>query len=182
MFDRGLGGRAILNLGLVCRDVFPQTQSIDPMAGQIAYVGGFFMALIMWGWGLIWFAFALASIYKSRPIPFNMGWWGFTFPLGVYSASTMFIGEQLPSLFFRILGTIFGVAVVLLWILIASRTAQGAWRGHLFNAPCLAQLKKRQHAESEPDGAEKEQQADSSTSTGREDNRLYRTATDIDSS
>lgn len=46
----GLGGRAILNLGLVCKNTFPKTQSLDPMAGQIAYVVGFFVALIMWGW------------------------------------------------------------------------------------------------------------------------------------
>lgn len=66
----GLGGRAILNLGLVCKDVFPSTGSVDPIAGQIAYVVGFFVALIMWSWGLVWFAFAVASIYRSRPIPF----------------------------------------------------------------------------------------------------------------
>lgn len=131
--------------------------------------------------GLIWFAFALASIWKSRPLPFNMGWWGFTFPLGVYSASTMFIGEQLPSLFFRVLGTIFGVAVVLLWILIASRTAQGAWRGHLFNAPCLAKLKKQEPGGSRADNAEDGEQTEGSVSAPRPPG-LYRTATDIEPS
>lgn len=176
----GLGGRAIVNLGLVCKDTFPKTGSIDPLAGQIAYVVGFFLALIMWGWGLLWFAFALASIYRSRPIPFNMGWWGFTFPLGVYSLSTVFIGEQLPSLFFRVLGTIFGVSVILLWILIASRTAQGAWKGHLFNAPCLAKLKKQDPPDSSADSAEQEKQSGNSALAARDDETLYRTASDID--
>lgn len=110
-----------------------------------------------------------------------MGWWGFTFPLGVYSASTMFIGEQLPSLFFRVLGTIFGVAVVLLWILIAWRTAQGAWKGHLFNAPCLAKLKKEEPEGQPADGAQEEKQTESPTSTASQHGELYRTATDIDS-
>ncbi len=73
-----------------------------------------------------------------------MGWWGFTFPLGVYSVSTILIGEELPSLFFRVLGTIFGTAVIILWMLLAVRTGKGAWNGHLFNAPCLADLKKEQ--------------------------------------
>lgn len=72
-----------------------------------------------------------------------MGWWGFTFPLGVYACSTILIGEELPSLFFRVLGTIFGVAVILLWIIIAAGTAKGAWTGELFHAPCLANLKKQ---------------------------------------
>lgn len=55
----------------------------------------------------------------------------------------MLIGEELPSLFFRVLGTIFGTAVILLWIMLAIRTAIGGWKGHLFNAPCLANLKPR---------------------------------------
>ena len=61
--------------------VAPKTESIDPLAGRIAYVLGFFVALIMWGWGLLWFAFALASLFKTaadQGVPFNMGWWGFT--------------------------------------------------------------------------------------------------------
>lgn len=72
-----------------------------------------------------------------------MGWWGFTFPLGVYALSTILIGEELPSKFFRILGTVFATAVVGLWMLIAVRTAQGAWTGKLFHAPCLANLSKK---------------------------------------
>lgn len=47
----------------------------------------------------------------------------------------------MPSLFFRVLGTIGAVAVVLLWIVVAAGTARGAWKGHLFNAPCLRNLK-----------------------------------------
>ena len=138
------GGYTILYLGKVAAAVFPVTGTIDPMAGRIAYVLGFFIALIMWGYGLIFFAIALASIYKARPVPFNMGWWGFTFPLGVYSVSTILIGEELPSLFFRVLGTIFATAVILLWVFVFVRTAMGAWNGKLFNAPCLANLKDRE--------------------------------------
>lgn len=92
----------------------------------------------------------------------------------------MFIGEQLPSLFFRVLGTIFGVAVILLWILIASRTAQGAWKGHLFNAPCLAKLKKEEPQGDPVDSAEEEKQTQSSKSTATQGQGLYRTATDIE--
>ncbi|KAK3074740.1 Plasma membrane sulfite pump involved in sulfite metabolism [Teratosphaeriaceae sp. CCFEE 6253] len=140
----GFGGYAILYLGKTAAVVFPQTATLDPLAGRIAYVLGLFIALIMWSWGLLWFAFALAAIYKSRPFPFNMGWWGFTFPLGVYACSTILIGEELPSLFFRVLGTIFGTAVIVLWIVIALATARGAWSGELFHAQCLSKLKRRE--------------------------------------
>lgn len=140
----GFGGYTILYLGKVSMQVFPQTGSIDPLAGRIAYIIGFFIALVMWGYGLVWFALALASIYKARPKWNNMGIWGFTFPLGVYSVSTILIGEELPSLFFRVLGTIFATAVILLWVFIFACTAQGAWSGRLFHAPCLANLKREE--------------------------------------
>jgi tellurite resistance protein TehA-like permease len=94
-------------LGSVSRTLFPKVLALsDPMAGSIAYVLGFFIALIMWGFGLLWLCIALATIYQSRPFPFNMGWWGFTFPLGVFSASTIQLGIEMPSLFLRVLGTV----------------------------------------------------------------------------
>jgi C4-dicarboxylate transporter/malic acid transport protein len=154
----GFGGFTILNLGKRAAVVFPQTGTLDPLAGRIAYVLGCFVALIMWGWGLLWFSFALAALWKTAKnggIPMNMGWWGFTFPLGVYASSTMLLGRELPSLFFRVLGTIFGAAVILLWGVIAVRTARGAYSGELFRAPCLANLK-AEPQEAPQDGGESE--------------------------
>jgi tellurite resistance protein TehA-like permease len=152
----GFGGFTILNLGKRAAEVFPQTATLDPLAGRIMYVLGFFIALIMWGWGLLWFSFAIAALWKiaeDRGVPFNMGWWGFTFPLGVYACSTILIARKLPSLFFRVLGTIFGAAVVVLWAVNAVGTAKGAYSGELFRAPCLANLKPEPQ-ETPQDGAE----------------------------
>lgn len=138
----GLGGYAVVHLGSSCRRVFPQTESFSdiPIAGDVFYVIGIFMALIMWSFGLTWLCYALASIYKSRPFPFNMGWWGFTFPLGVFALSTIELGHVIPSLFFRVLGTIFAVAVIILWCVVFIGTVRGAWSGHLFYAQCLKNL------------------------------------------
>lgn len=140
----GFGGYTIMYLGKVARDVFPATGTLAPrseVAGDVVYVVGFLVALVLWGFGLVWFVFALAAIWTNRPVPFNMGWWGFTFPLGVYAASTIQIGIEMPSLVFRALGTVFAVAVVALWFVVAAGTARGAWKGELFAAPCLANLK-----------------------------------------
>lgn len=139
----GYGGYVVLNLGKACSHALPASTNDGPLNAQILYPLGFITSLVMWSYGLLWFALALASIWKAHPIPFNMGWWGFTFPLGVYALSTILIGEELPSKFFRILGTVFATAVVGLWMLIAVRTAQGAWTGKLFHAPCLANLSKK---------------------------------------
>lgn len=104
----GQGGFGVMQLGKVAMQVFPVTKSLSAAAGnagEVLYIVGWLMALIMWGFGLVWFFFALASITRSR-FPFNMGWWGFTFPLGVFTVSTTTIGRELPSTFFLVLGTV----------------------------------------------------------------------------
>jgi len=155
-----LTGSSILNLGRAARANFAQTHVLHDVAGDVAYVLGFLVALIMWGFGLVWLVFALASIYKSKPFQFNMGWWGFTFPLGVYSISTITLGVEMLSTFFRVFGTvrkqpsfaaseltssqILSVAVLLLWIVVALATVKGAYSGQLLYAPCLANLKPKE--------------------------------------
>lgn len=103
----GQGAFAIMQLGKVSMQLLPRTGTLAPLAGQILYVVGFFVALIMWGFGLVWFFFAIASISQSK-FPFNMGWWGFTFPIGVFTVATTTLGKEMPSRFFDILGTVRG--------------------------------------------------------------------------
>jgi tellurite resistance protein TehA-like permease len=140
----GQGGFAIMQLGKVAMSLFPKTGTL-PLAsstinsGEILYVMGWLIATIMWGFGLVWFFFAAASITRSR-FPFNMGWWGFTFPLGVFTTSTTQMAKELPSTFFKVLGTIFSVAVTLLWMMVAARTLSKVWTGDMFFAPCLKDL------------------------------------------
>jgi tellurite resistance protein TehA-like permease len=80
--------------------------TLPPIAGDIFSALGFLTALILWGFGLSWLFFALTSIVYTRKFPFNIGWWGFTFPLGVFAMSTCQIGRELGSKFFLVLGTV----------------------------------------------------------------------------
>ena len=132
-------------LGMQTRAIIPQVSPFlahVETAGDFIYLMGIFTALIMWAWGLMWFVYALAAMYSCGSFPFNMGWWGFTFPLGVFAVSTIQLGIEFPSLFFRVLGTVFSVMVILLWVVVFAGTVRGAWRGNLFNAPCLKLLPK----------------------------------------
>ena len=101
----GEGGFAIMKIGEVALTVFPQTGTIIPSAGQIVYVFGFLTALLMWGFGLAWLFWALASFGRSKS-PFNMGWWGIVFATGVFTGSTITLGQEMPSRFFDVLGTV----------------------------------------------------------------------------
>lgn len=104
----GQGGFGLMQLGKVAMQTFPKTQTLQAAtttAGDILYVVGWLMALIMWGFGIVWLCFAVASISRSK-FPFNMGWWAFTFPLGVFATATTTLGEEMPSIFFSVLGTV----------------------------------------------------------------------------
>lgn len=137
----GQGSYGMMELGKVAMKVFPLTKTLHPLAGDILYVVGFGVAIIMWGFGLVWLFFAVASISRSK-FPFNMGWWGFTFPLGVFAMSTLTLGEELPSGFFKVLGTVFAICVVLLWLVVGAGTVNKILYGDLFEAPCLREMEK----------------------------------------
>jgi len=106
----GQGGFGIQKLGSVARDLLHETggsfsnSSADPeIVGEVFYALGIFLGFVMWGAGLCWLAFALISIAVTQSFPFNMGWWGFTFPLGVLATCTGRLAEELDSTFFRML-------------------------------------------------------------------------------
>lgn len=90
----------------MARALFEDSHFLDPIAGSVAYVLGVFTSLLMWSFGLIWLVFALATVLHSPPFPFNMGWWGFTFPLGVYAANSMELGVEMDLMFFKVFGTV----------------------------------------------------------------------------
>ncbi|KAA8649287.1 TDT family transporter [Aspergillus tanneri] len=139
----GQGGFGIQKLGECARKIFPQTGSLHSASGILFYEGGFILGLIMWAFGLVWLFFAIASLVRTRRFPFNLSWWGLTFPLGVYTMCTCQLGRELPSRFFAVLGTVFSVVVLLLWILVSFHTYRGIFKGDIFIAPCLQNLKEK---------------------------------------
>ncbi|OAQ63154.1 C4-dicarboxylate transporter/malic acid transport protein [Pochonia chlamydosporia 170] len=148
----GQGGFGIQQLGKVAVQLLPQTAAfrasgVDVLRGaETLYVLGVFMGMIMWGFALVWVCFALISLATIRDFPFNMGWWGFTFPLGVWATCTTMLAVNLDSTFFKVASMIISLSVLLLWIMVASRTLLLAVKGDMFFAPCLKELKEKERA------------------------------------
>ncbi|PVV03900.1 hypothetical protein BB560_001608 [Smittium megazygosporum] len=96
------------------------TQSLR-LFGESAYGGGIVVGLIMWGFGFFWLVMAIISILytfiSSKNIQFNLGWWGLTFPLGVFISGTNSLARALDSNFLQVLETIFTVALFILWVM-----------------------------------------------------------------
>ena len=138
----GTGSLGLLLLGADAPAIF----AANGLAriGEIAEGLGLISGVILWGVGLWWIVIAsLITIrYFRSGIPFNLGWWGFTFPLGVYSLATLRLGSMLHLTFFDVAGCVLVVALALMWLLVGTRTVQGAYRGELFVSPCIAGLKK----------------------------------------
>ncbi|GKT99340.1 malic acid transport protein [Fusarium langsethiae] len=132
----GQGAAAIQLLGKVSLKIFERNDFIPmaPIAGQFFYLTGIFTALIMWVFAIAWLLFALATIVR-REFKFSISWWAFTFPLGVFTVSTTALAQDLPSRFFKVLGTVFSVVETLRWIMVACRTIRATLNGELFQPP-----------------------------------------------
>ncbi|KAI3331652.1 voltage-dependent anion channel-domain-containing protein [Xylariaceae sp. AK1471] len=122
----GQGGFAFQKLGEQALRVFPITNTLPAvneqgklLAGEVIYTMGFIAAIILWGFGLMWLFFAVLSVIRQK-VPFSQGWWAFTFPLGVFAMSTLTMGMNLPSKTFQTMGTLFGVIVMVMWLLVVS--------------------------------------------------------------
>ena len=89
----------------------------------------------VWGFGLWWLAIAvtlLVRYLRAGPLPFHLGWWAFTFPLGAYTVATVTLARtwQAPGLE--------GVAVLLyltlvgFWVVVTARTLTATRTGRIW--------------------------------------------------
>ncbi|RAK93770.1 hypothetical protein BO79DRAFT_234701 [Aspergillus costaricaensis CBS 115574] len=134
----GFGSYNLMYMGKVTYALFADAEPAIAISAKCIQVVTLMIGVIIWGFGLVWLIFGVTSIYITWPFPFNMGWWGFTFPLGVYAASTIQIGNEMPSLFFKVLGTIYSVMVIILWCIVFLGTVRGIWKRTLFATPSTA--------------------------------------------
>jgi tellurite resistance protein TehA-like permease len=79
----------LIVLGKVARRSFAITGAIPnvPHAGDIFYVVGLVAGILLWSFALVWFIVAIIMIASAFPFPFNMGWWGFIFPVGEFKST-----------------------------------------------------------------------------------------------
>ncbi len=138
----GTGALGMLLLGADAPAIFAANGL--PGIGEIAAGLGLVAGITLWGLGLWWMLIAILITlrYMRAGIPFNLGWWGFTFPLGVYSLATLKLASTLELTFFSVFGSVLVVALAVMWLIVSKRTVQGAYRGELFVSPCIAGLAK----------------------------------------
>lgn len=134
----GTGALGMLLLGQAAPAAFAGTNLIH--VAETARDLGLIVGLPLWGAGIWWLILAsiLTIRYHLEGMPFNLGWWGFTFPIGVYTAATLNLYRLTEISFFAVFGTVLACMLFCFWTIVAIRTLQGMWTRELFHAPCLA--------------------------------------------
>ncbi len=83
-------------------------------------------AMLFWGFGVLWYFVALLlTLHKTffEEIPYSMGWWAFTFPLGIFTLSTYSVYRIMDkSRFVLVLFYLFFVTLLFFWALTFYRT------------------------------------------------------------
>lgn len=136
----GTLGTGIMGLMLVAKDgplVVPQLAS--GLAGAAT-----FAAVVFWGLGLWWLvvSFMVTGYYVwRRLLSFNLGWWGLTFPLGVYTAGTYLLDQALGSSIFSWAARGFFSLLAAFWVMVAILTVH-----HLVRLALVRPVSKRQPA------------------------------------
>ncbi len=139
----GTGALGLVVIGEAAPKIFAANglASVGEMAFGLGVLGG----LILWGYGVWWLSLAILKTvrYLRQGLPFNLGWWGFTFPLAVYTLATFALARVTGLSLFSFVGAGLALCLAMFWSVVAIRTARGAWTTTLFVAPCLGPAPRR---------------------------------------
>lgn len=139
----GTGALALLLLGQQAPRILNAAglEELATIVPALGVIGG----LVLLGFGLWWFGIAvLTTIRHARTgIPFNLGWWGLTFPFGVFILAIFNLAHQLQFNFLTYIAVALSIVLLALWALVMKKTVVGAYSGQLFFSPCLVALQQK---------------------------------------
>jgi C4-dicarboxylate transporter/malic acid transport protein len=89
----------------------------------------------LWGFGLWWLAIAVTLLIRylrAGKLPFHLGWWAFTFPVGAFTVATMNLAAawQLPAL--DLVAGVLYLMLTVFWATVTVQTLQGLRTGHIW--------------------------------------------------
>lgn len=133
----GTGALALLVLGQQAPELLASVGYQH--LGVLFHDAGIMVSFVLLGFGLWWLGIAvMTTIYHLRKeLPFNLGWWGLTFPLGVFTLAILNLAQQLNVPFIFDIAYTFMTCLIMLWLIVAYRTAKGFYHGELLFSPCL---------------------------------------------
>ncbi|MCM6772292.1 TDT family transporter [Nocardia sp. CDC159] len=126
-------GQSITAAGLLASNA---AQALPPLYASGLEVFAVVYGVAAWGFAMLWLALALALTYRARhTMPFNLTWWGLTFPLGTCVTGSTTLFTHTGAIAFALAATAMYTLLLALWALVAARTAAHTLDGTLLRPP-----------------------------------------------
>src|SRR2546421_6037784 len=90
--------------------------------------------IAVWGFAMLWLAIAAAVTVRAARahLPFNLTWWGFTFPVGTCVTGSAALAARSGADLFAWAAVGLYALLVAAWAVVTARTAHGILSGRLF--------------------------------------------------
>lgn len=100
--------------------------TVWPPFGPTLRIAGLAYSLPAWGFGVYWLALTvLVTLRAARTqLPFTLGWWAFTFPVGVLTTGTYALYGRTQASLFAAAGVAFLLLLATLWALVAGHSVR----------------------------------------------------------
>ena len=121
----GVGALALLKLAAAGAPVFGQ------LAGAVSILS-LVSASVLWGFGLWWFfttSVVMVRYLLEGPLPYGMGWWAFTFPLGAFTMATLALARAWRLTDVEYMGVGLVALLLVLWLVVSVRTLWASLSG-----------------------------------------------------
>ncbi len=125
----GVGGLALIRMAQAGANIWgDQSAAVNALSN--------IFALALWGFGVWWLIVAALLLWhylRVGKLPYGIGWWAFTFPLGAYTVDTLTLARALKVNAFEWFGAVLFVLLAAFWLVVTIRTLVGmrtgeAWR------------------------------------------------------
>lgn len=126
----GLGpvGVGVLGLLRLAQVGAPMWGSAAGAVSAVSNIG----AALLWGFGLWWLAAAillLVGYLRVGRVPYSVGWWAFTFPLGAYAAATLALARAWQSGVLEEFAAALFVLLAVFWVVVSVGTLRAIRSG-----------------------------------------------------
>ncbi|UGT42440.1 TDT family transporter [Nocardia yamanashiensis] len=111
--------------------------NVAPGAVPDRYAAGFEVFSVLfgiptWGFAMLWLALAIAVTWHfRRGMPFNMTWWGFTFPLGTCVTGSSALYLHTGADLFAVIAVALYALLLAAFTVVAAKTVRGVLYGDL---------------------------------------------------
>ncbi|KAF5348628.1 hypothetical protein D9758_006850 [Tetrapyrgos nigripes] len=141
----GQAGYSIILIGQYFKQVLPLKGSDSAFltyeaTGSSIQVLCVCLGFVLWSLASMWIIFGLLAVQdvlRQTRVTFRVPFWGLIFPNGVYANLTITLANVFKSSFFRVFGSIYAAATIILWTCVMLKTLVLVRDRTIFEAPCL---------------------------------------------